>query len=138
LFLGVAEVSAQKDSIYIEARLSSDKKTLDVNQDLVYYNNSGKDLNTVKLLNWVSAYNRRGTSLVYRKLEDRNTDLHFAKKEELGKLLNLQIKNPDQEITVSDISDENFFLPLKEVLKPGEKIKLHLQYQIQLPDKKFT
>ncbi|WP_449400897.1 hypothetical protein [Chryseobacterium wanjuense] len=33
LFLGVAEVSAQKDSIYIEARLSSDKKTLDVNQD---------------------------------------------------------------------------------------------------------
>lgn len=138
MFLGVAEVSAQKDSIYIEARLSSDKKTLDVNQDLVYYNNSGKDLNTVKLLNWVSAYNRRGTSLVYRKLEDRNTDLHFAKKEELGKLLNLQIKNPDQEITVSDISDENFFLPLKEVLKPGEKIKLHLQYQIQLPDKKFT
>lgn len=138
MFLGVAEVSAQKDSIYIEARLSSDKKTLDVNQDLVYYNNSGKDLNTVKLLNWVSAYNRRGTSLVYRKLEDRNTDLHFAKKEELGKLLNLQIKNPDQEIPVSDISDENFFLPLKEVLKPGEKIKLHLQYQIQLPDKKFT
>ncbi|SEV90316.1 hypothetical protein SAMN05421841_0115 [Chryseobacterium wanjuense] len=138
LFLGVAEVSAQKDSIYIEARLSSDKKTLDVNQDLVYYNNSGKDLNTIKLLNWVSAYNRRGTSLVYRKLEDRNTDLHFAKKEELGKLLNLQIKNPDQEIIVSDISDENFFLPLKEVLKPGEKIKLHLQYQIQLPDKKFT
>lgn len=138
MFLGVAEVSAQKDSIYIEARLSSDKKTLDVNQDLVYYNNSGKDLNTIKLLNWVSAYNRRGTSLVYRKLEDRNTDLHFAKKEELGKLLNLQIKNPDQEITVSDISDENFFLPLKEVLKPGEKIKLHLQYQIQLPDKKFT
>lgn len=138
MFLGVAEVSAQKDSIYIEARLSSDKKTLDVNQDLVYYNNSGKDLNTIKLLNWVSAYNRRGTSLVYRKLEDRNTDLHFAKKEELGKLLNLQIKNPDQEIIVSDISDENFFLPLKEVLKPGEKIKLHLQYQIQLPDKKFT
>ncbi|WP_449400896.1 hypothetical protein [Chryseobacterium wanjuense] len=76
---------------------------------MVYYNNSGKDLNTVKLLNWVSAYNRRKTSLVYRKLEDRNTDLHFAKKEELGKLLSLQIKNPDQEIPVSDMSDENFF-----------------------------
>ncbi|WP_228376278.1 aminopeptidase [Chryseobacterium sp. IHB B 17019] len=138
LFLGVVEVSAQKDSIYIEARLSSDKKMLDVSQELVYYNNSEKDLNTIKLLNWVSAYNKRGTSLVYRKLEDRNTDLHFAKKDELGKLLSLHIKNSDQEIPVSDISDENFFLPLQNPLKPGEKVKLQLQYQIQLPDKKFT
>jgi hypothetical protein len=136
--LGLVEVSAQKDSIYIEAKLSSDKKTLNVNQELVYYNNSEKDLNTVKLLNWVSAYNKRGTSLVYRKLEDRNTDLHFAKTNELGKLLSLNIKSSDQEIPVSNISDESIFLPLKEVLKPGEKIKLQLQYQIQLPDKKFT
>ncbi|WP_238586904.1 aminopeptidase [Chryseobacterium sp. Leaf405] len=138
LFWGVVEVSAQKDSIYIEAKLSSDKKLLDVNEEITYYNNSEKDLNTIKLLNWVSAYNKRGTSLVYRKLEDRNTDLHFAKKEELGKLLSLQIKSSDQEIPVTTTSDESFFLPLKEVLKPGEKIKLQLQYQIQLPDKRFT
>ena len=136
--MNVVEISAQKDSIYIEAKLSSDKKTLDINQELVYYNNSEKDLNTVKLLNWVSAYNKRETSLVYRKLEDRNTDLHFAKKAELGKLLSLHIKNSDQEIPVNTISDENFFIPLKEALKPGEKVKLQLQYQIQLPDKKFT
>ncbi|WP_228372493.1 gluzincin family metallopeptidase [Chryseobacterium daeguense] len=138
LFLGVVEVSAQKDSIYIEAGLAPDRKTLNVSQEMTYYNNSEKDLSTIKLLNWVAAYNRRNTSLVYRKLEDRNTDLHFAKKEELGKLLNLQVKSSDQEIPVSNISDENFFLPLQQTLKPGEKIKLQLQYQIQLPDKKFT
>lgn len=138
LFLGVAEVSAQKDSIYIGAKLSQDKKMLDVTEEIVYFNNSEKDLNTIKLLNWVAAYNRRGTSLVYRKLEDRNTDLHFAKKNELGKLLNLQVKNSGEEIPVGETSEENIFLPLKETLKPGEKVKLQLQYQIQLPDKKFT
>ncbi|KQM50180.1 aminopeptidase [Chryseobacterium sp. Leaf201] len=138
LFVGVAEVSAQKDSIYIEARLSSDKKMLDVSEELVYHNHSGKDLQTVKLLNWVSAYNRRGTSLVYRKLEDRNTNLHFAEPHELGKLISLQVKNADQEIPVHEISDENLLLPLKEALAPGEKIKLQLHYQIQLPDRKFT
>ncbi|SHF18952.1 hypothetical protein SAMN05443633_103202 [Chryseobacterium arachidis] len=111
---------------------------LNVNEEITYYNNSAKDLNTVKLLNWISAYNRRRTSLVYRKLEDRNTDLHFAKKNELGKLVSLNIKSSDQEILVNNISDENFFLPLKEILKPGEKVKLQLQYQIQLPDKRFT
>ncbi|WP_228414828.1 aminopeptidase [Chryseobacterium sp. G0201] len=139
LFLGVVEVSAQKDSIYIEAKLSSDKKTLNINQEIVYYNNSEKDLDTVKLLNWVSAYKKRGTSLVYRKLEDRNNDLHFAKPEEQGKLLSLNIKSSDnQEISVNNISEENLFLPLTKALKPGESVKLQLQYQMQLPDKKFT
>lgn len=138
MFLGVVEVSAQKDSIYIEAKLSSDKKILRINQELVYYNNSTTALNTVKLLNWVSAYNRRGTSLVYRKLEDRNTDLHFAEKNELGKLLNIKIQNSDEEIPVNNTAEEIFFLPLKRGLQPGEYVKLKLQYEIQLPDKKFT
>ena len=138
LFLGAAEVSAQKDSIYIEAKLSQDSKMLNVNEEIVYYNHSAKDLDSIKLLNWVSAYNRRSTSLVYRKLEDRNTDLHFAKQEQLGKVLQLQVKSSDQEIPVSNTSEENLFLPLKEILKPGEKIKLQLQYQIQLPDSRFT
>lgn len=139
MFWGVVQVSAQKDSIYIEAKLSPDRKSLEVNQEVVYYNHSDKDLHTVKLLNWVSAYNKRGTSLVYRKLEDRNSDLHFAKNEELGKLLELNIKNSEnQEIPVTTISDENFFLPLNKALKPGESITLQLQYKMLLPDKKFT
>ncbi|PWN63198.1 aminopeptidase [Chryseobacterium oncorhynchi] len=139
MFWGVIQVSAQKDSIYIEAKLSPDRKSLEVNQEIVYYNHSDKDLQTVKLLNWVSAYNKRGTSLVYRKLEDRNNDLHFAKNDELGKLLELNIKNSEnQEIPINTISDENLFLPLNKALKPGESITLQLQYKMLLPDKKFT
>ncbi|PJJ68009.1 hypothetical protein CLV73_2032 [Chryseobacterium geocarposphaerae] len=138
MFLGVVEISAQKDSISVEARLSADHKTLTVNQELVYFNHSEKELDSIKLLNWISAYHKRGTSLAYRKLEDRNTDLHFAKDEQQGKLLNLQIKNSGQDIPVQDLSDENLFLPLQQALKPGEKIKLQLQYQLQLPDQKFT
>ncbi|WP_228412745.1 aminopeptidase [Chryseobacterium sp. G0162] len=139
LFCGVIHVSAQKDSIYIGAKLSPDRKTLEVNQEIVYYNHSDKDLQTIKLLNWISAYNKRGTSLVYRKLEDRNNDLHFAKDHELGKLLELNIKDSgNQEIPVNAISDENLFLPLKQALQPGESITLQLHYRMQLPDKKFT
>ncbi|MDR2237715.1 MAG: aminopeptidase [Chryseobacterium sp.] len=110
-----------------------------MNQEVVYYNNSGKDLHTVKLLNWVSAYNKRKSALVYRKLEDRNSDLHFASPEQLGKLLELTIKTSEnQPFPIPVISEENFFLPLKEALKPGESITLQLQYRMQLPDKKFT
>lgn len=138
MFWGIVQVSGQKDSIYIEAKLSADRKTLEVNQEIVYYNHSDKDLQSVKLLNWVSAYKKKGTSLVYRKLEDRNSDLHFAKNDQLGTLLDLQIKNSAQPVAVNSTSDENLFLPLKEALKPGESIKLQLQYRMHLPDKKFT
>jgi hypothetical protein len=139
LFAGVAEVAAQNDSIRIEAKLSSDKKRLDIHQEIVYYNHSKKDLNVIKLLNWVSAYNKRGTSLVYRKLEDRNNDLHFAGKEELGKLLQLKIKSSETILLPTNkITEENLFITLPKALQPGESIKLQMQYQIQLPDSRFT
>ncbi|MGI9651419.1 aminopeptidase [Chryseobacterium sp. RLHN22] len=139
LIWGVVQVSAQKDSISIKAKLSQDNKILEVSQEIVYHNHSDKDLNTIKLLNWISAYNKRGTSLVYRKLEDRNNSLHFAKQNELGKVLELNIKNSqDKKIPVNNISDENLYLNLSESLAPGKSVTLQLYYKIQLPAKKFT
>lgn len=139
LIWGVVQVSAQKDSIYIHAKLSQDRKTLEINQDIVYHNHSDKALNSIKLLNWIAAYNKRGTSLVYRKLEDRNNSLHFAKQEELGKVLELNIKTKEnQPIVLRDTSEENLFLNLNEALPTGKSIKFQLQYKLQLPDKKFT
>ncbi len=81
LFWGVVQVSAQKDSIYIAAKLSPNRKILEVKEEIIYHNHSGKALDSIKLLNWIAAYNKRGTSLVYRKLEDRDNSLHFAKPE---------------------------------------------------------
>lgn len=139
LFWGVVQVSAQKDSIYIAAKLSQDKKFLEVNQEIVYHNHSEKPLDSIKLLNWVAAYNKRGTSLVYRKLEDRNNSLHFAKPESLGKILDFTISSEkNQPVSNIDVAQENLFFFLNQPLQAGESIKLQLQYQIHLPDKKFT
>ncbi|KFE99482.1 aminopeptidase N [Chryseobacterium formosense] len=139
LIFGIVQVSAQKDSIYIKAKLSQDNKTLEVNQEIIYHNHSEKSLDSIKLLNWISAYKKRGTLLVYRKLEDRNNSLHFAQKHELGKVLELNIKNTEnQSIPINNISDENLYVNLNESLQPGKSIKLQLQYKMQLPDKKFT
>ncbi|WP_262149042.1 aminopeptidase [Chryseobacterium foetidum] len=137
-FLGFVQISAQKDSIFISAKLSEDRKTLDVEQRIVYHNHSDKDLNSLKLLNWIAAYNNRKTALVYRKLEDRNNKLHFAKQDELGKLLELSITKDDQNFLIEKKETENLYLPLQNPLKAGEEIVLNLKYKLQLPDKKFT
>ena len=139
LFWGVVQVSAQKDSIYIAAKLSPDRKILEVKEEIVYHNHSEKALDQIKLLNWIAAYNRRGTSLVYRKLEDRDNSLHFAKSGLLGKTLDLKIKSDKEPlISKNDASEENLFFVLNKPLQAGESIRLELEYQLQLPDKKFT
>ena len=85
-------VFAQQDSIYIEAKVSNDKKQITVYQEITYINKSDSALSAIKLLNWVAAYQNRNTPLVKRNLEDRKNDLYFAEPTELGRLANLKVK----------------------------------------------
>ena len=138
LFLGFVHISAQKDSIYIDAKLSSDRKILEVEQRIVYHNQTEKSLENIKLLNWIGAYKNRKTPLVYRKLEDRNSDLHFAKAKDLGKLLELNIDQNNHSLVIEKKDQENLYVPLQKPLQMGESVVLVLKYKLQLPDKKFT
>ncbi|WP_228411654.1 aminopeptidase [Chryseobacterium sp.] len=132
-------ISAQNDSIYIDAGISEDGRILTVNQKITYFNKQEVAVNKIKLLNWVAAYRNKNTALAYRKLEDRSTDLHFAKPEDLGILETLEAKfegnliRPD-----NDLTNQNLYFSLREPLKPGEKIRISLQYQLQLPSIQFT
>ncbi|MBQ0151891.1 MAG: aminopeptidase, partial [Chryseobacterium sp.] len=139
LFCGVTLVSAQKDSISINAKFSNDQKSVEINQTITYYNHSGKDLDKIKLLNWTAAYQNKGTALVTRKLEDRNSSLHFAPQREVGKIADLTIKNADRNLVTSNLpTEENLFYELDQPLKAGESIQLQLHYWVILPHKKFT
>lgn len=138
LVTNIVAISAQQDSIYIEAKIPENKRQITVYQDITYYNHSESNLDQIKLLNWISAYKTHNTSLVYRKLEDRKSDLHFAKPLELGNLENLNIQIDGQTITGIDGSREQIFLPLSEKLAPGKKVKITLNYQLNLPSQKFT
>ncbi len=136
--LNFTAVFAQQDSIYVNAKISENKKQIIVNQEIIYHNSSESDLNKIKLLNWISAYKNRSTPLLSRKLEDRKSDLYFAKPDELGNIGNLEIKIGDSAISGIDASQENIFVPLTKKLKQGENIKIHLYYTLNLPSQKFT
>lgn len=138
LVTNIVAISAQQDSIYIEAKIPENKRQITVYQDITYYNHSENELEQIKLLNWISAYKYNNTSLVYRKLEDRKSDLHFAKPLELGNLENLNIQIDGKTITGIDGTREQIFLPLSEKLAPGEKVKITINYQLNLPSQKFT
>ena len=131
-------ISAQTDSIYLGIKISEDRKKLEVYQEINYQNTSEKPLDSIKLLNFIAAYQKRGTSLVNRQLEDRNTKLHFAKKNELGKLQNLNIEINSSNIEVKNFDKENIYIPLQKPLAIGERLNIALKYQLDIPNAKFT
>ena len=131
-------VFAQQDSIYIEAKVSNDKKQITVYQEITYINKSDSALSVIKLLNWVAAYQNRNTPLVKRNLEDRKNDLYFAQSTERGGLANLKVTIQDQTVTDLDSQKENIFIPLLKTLEKGEKITFTLEYHLNLPNQKFT
>lgn len=138
LFANFVVVSAQQDSIYIEAKISAAQRQISVEQEIIYFNNTAVPLTELKLLNWIAAYQNRNTTLVGRKLEDRKGDLYFAKPQDLGSLQNLHIKIDGETFTALDTSKQNIFVPLSRKLQPGEKVTISLQYVLQLPLAKFT
>lgn len=131
-------VNAQQDSIYINAKLSAGQRQISVNQEITFTNRTASPLNKIKLLNWISAYKNQSTPLVNRKLEDRKTDMHFTKADELGSTSDLEVKISGSLVQHTDISQENLFIPLSKPLMQGEKINISLQYRLNLPLQKFT
>lgn len=123
----------QKDSIYIKAQLVAG--FLQVKQKIVYHNTSQKYLSHIKLLNLVAAYQNRQTPLLKRKLEDRKTDLYYAKSEEQGKLLDLIV---DNNTIIQNLGNENLLIKLPKILKTNESVTINLEYTIKIPDAKFT
>lgn len=138
MFFTFVVVSAQQDSIYIEAKITEKSRQITVRQEIIFYNTTSEELSKIKLLNWIAAYKKRNTSLVKRLLENRKNDLHFANADELGYLTNISIKIDNQLISGIDVNEENIYLPLKYNLKPGEMVTISLEYMLQLPDEKFT
>lgn len=130
--------NAQQDSITLNVKLNDDQKSIAVEQTLIYRNPHQQPITQIKLLNWVSAYQKRKTALLKRKIEDRKKDLYFAKDNQLGKLESLQYTYNNISAEILNKNQENILIPLSEPLEPGKSIQLNLKYQIQLPDARFT
>ena len=129
---------AQQDSIRLDVKLNDDQRSLSIKQTLIYHNPHQKSINQVKLLNWVAAYQKRKTPLLKRKIEDRKSDLYFAKDNQLGQLERLSYAHNNTTSEILNTNQENIFIPLSQDLKPGESITIDLDYQIKLPDARFT
>ncbi len=131
-------ISAQQDTIRLNATFIENNESIFVKQEITYYNATAQLLEKIKLLNWISAYKNRNTPLLLRTLQDRKSDLYFASPDELGKTIDLRIRIDNEKFAVADASAENIYVNLTEPLLPGQSVKILLEYQLKLPSQTFT
>jgi hypothetical protein len=131
---------AQNNSIAIKAIFNPEKDELQIQQEIVFHNQSDSLFNHIYLHNWGNSFSSRKTPLSKRLIKDFKKELYFAKPEEIGfttvKNLTVDFENvvfnevPKQ----ADIID----IQLNTPLRPSEKRIITITYNLKIPDAKFT
>ena len=130
---------AQNNKISIEAKLLEGNKLL-INQEIVYHNVSGDALDTIYLLNWANAYKDRRTPLSKRMIDDYDRRFYFARLKERGYSKIHLLQNNGQNIRHEEpVGAEDLVkVMVPETLLPGDSVKLHIIYEVKLPNDRFT
>lgn len=116
-------------------------KTLRVQQQITYYNQTGETLTTITLNDWNNAYSTKETPLARRFSDEFVRAFHLAPEEDRGHTaihsvagsngVALQFLRPDKFPDIVDIQ-------LPEPLHPDQKFTIILSYDIKLPNDRFT
>ena len=139
LFFPINTFCQNINSYNIEAKLNSEDKTLTVSQIMKFKNTSNISLNKIVLEDWANSYVNNRTSLAKRISDEYSRSFTFATKKQRG---STQIKsitsNNIESWRKSEKTSDIINIYLKKELKKGESIEIEINYQVKLPDSKFT
>jgi len=116
-------------------------KTLTIQQEIVFFNQSEDTLTSIVLNDWINAYSSKTSALAKRFSDEFYRGFHLAKEEERGSTNNLVIVNTAKTKLSwerTEKSPDLITVNLGTKLAPGRKSTLHLTYIVKVPSSKFT
>ena len=125
----------------MNVELNPENKTLNVQQEITFFNQSNDTLTSIVLNDWNNAYSNKNTPLGKRFSDEFYRGFHLAKEEERGSTRNLiattSLKSP---LTWQrpDKNPDIIVVELNDKLFPKQKITLFLTYIVKIPSDKFT
>lgn len=125
----------------MEVAVNLELKTLNIKQDITYYNTSNDSLISIVLNDWNNAFSNRNTPLARRFSDEFYRGFHLAKAAERGNTTILSLTDSDQAALEWERTEKNpdyIVVKLNQKLRPGQKIDLHLVYISKIPSDKFT
>jgi hypothetical protein len=118
-----------------------ENKTLIIDQDITFFNQSDDTLTSIVLNDWNNAFSDKNSPLGKRFSDEFYTKFHMAPEKDRGGTINLIIEDKDKNVFVWERSKKNpdyIKVILHRVLGPNQKVKLHLTYVSKIPSDKFT
>lgn len=118
-----------------------DKKTLTVQQELIYFNQSNDTLRKIILNDWNNAYSDKYSPLGNRFSDEFVRSFHLATNEERGATTGVTFIDQNKMfLDWSRMSDhpDLIELVLRDPIMPLQKFSIFITYKINLPSDKFT
>lgn len=125
----------------MEVAVNLELKTLNIKQDISYFNNTNDTLTSIVLNDWNNSFENKNTPLARRFSDEFYRGFHLAKAADRGKTTIINLTDNDflaleWERTTED--PDYIVVKLNRKLLPNEKIDLHLNYIAKIPNDKFT
>ncbi|WP_333693810.1 aminopeptidase [Flavobacterium sp.] len=121
--------------------LVPERKTLTVQQEIVFHNTTSDTLSTLLLNDWNNAYSAKNTPLAKRFSDEFIRAFHLSKPQERGSTYGITIIDEEKSFLDwcrPDKHPDLIELSLREPLNPNQKIKINLTYFLKLPKDRFT
>ena len=133
-------LTAQTNTIEINAKLDDEKDLLHINQKTVFYNNSLDTLNTIFFHNWSNSYKNKNTPLGRRLIEDYKKDFYFSKEKEQGftKIHKIAVNLQKAVFKEKENHPDIIEVSLNKVLKPKDSLIISTNYTVKIPNARFT
>ena len=120
--------------------IDAEMHSLNIRQELEYYNASADSISEIVLNDWNNAYANVKTPLANHFSDQFYRGFHLAKEEERGKTSNITITEKEQPLSWKRPENDPDIVVVKLLnkLAPNEKINLRLSYTVKIPSSKFT
>lgn len=125
----------------MDVALDAERKTLTVKQEIVYYNQNTQALTSIILNDWNNAYSSKTTPLAKRFADEYVRAFHIAPDEDRGSTFINYITDTENNPLAWQRPDGHpdlIEITLPAALPPGDKATIVLQYEVKLPNDRFT
>ncbi|NDP27792.1 MAG: M1 family metallopeptidase [Flavobacterium sp.] len=125
----------------MDVEVNMGKKTLTIEQEIEFFNQSEDTLSSIVLNDWNNAYSSKTTPLAERFSDEFYRGFHLATEKERGSTYNLKIFTSNKTALSWERTEKNpdfIVVKLGNKLAPNHKITLHITYIAKIPDDKFT
>ena len=120
----------------MEVAVNFELKTLNVKQDITFYNTSNDTIDSIVLNDWNNAFSNKNTPLAKRFSDEFYRGFHLANAAERGNTTILNLLDSDDMALEWERTEKNpdfIVVKLKQRLMPNEKVDLHINYIVKIP-----